>query len=389
MLNNLEQAARVHEKPKVTPAVEFDGHEGTAVTPGYDSEPENFDEFLQDAGLDPADIEVIPPVRTSRWQQQKDGELVWLTSYRFTFRRKKSEVDLPLLMAEARKKATKPTKTVTGPKALVVLWSDLQIGKVDVRGGTVELLERVELAKARLRDMVKREKPEQVVFVDVGDTVENFDNAGKEQQLQSNDLSIMEQVDLATTLAWQTIRELATKVPTVTYLSVGSNHCQWRSNGKPVGKASDDWGVFIGRQLARLAQETGQDNIRFLEPQPHDESLALDVFDDGFHILGVAHGHQVARPDRIPTWWRQMAFGAQPVSDATILVTGHFHHLRITEMGSVMRGEKPASRFWVQAPTMDNGSSWFRKFSGEDSVPGLAVFTLERGKDFTGTVHKL
>jgi hypothetical protein len=84
-----------------------------------------------------------------------------------------------------------------------------------------------------------------------------------------------------------------------------------------------------------------------------------------------------------------MAFGAQPVSNASILVTGHFHHLRVTEMGSVLRGEKPASRFWIQAPTMDNGSSWFRKFSGEDSVPGLAVFTLEAETDFTGTVHKL
>ena len=389
MLNNLEAAARIQEKPKVVPAIEFDGNEGTAVTPGYDAEPENFDEFLIDAGLDPADIEVIPPVRTSRWQQQKDGDLVWLTSYRFTFRRKKSAIDLPLLMAEAKKSVKKPTLVGTTDKALVILWSDLQIGKVDVRGGTPALLERVELAKARLMAMVKREKPKHVVFVDVGDTVENFDNAGREQQLQSNDLSVMDQVDLATTLAWQTIRELAAKVLTLTYLSVGSNHCQWRANGKPVGKATDDWGVFIGRQLARLAQETGHTNIRFLEPQPHDESLALDVFGDGYHILGVAHGHQVSRPDRIPTWWRQMAFGAQPVSDATVLVTGHFHHLRVTEMGSVMRGEKPASRFWIQAPTMDNGSSWFRKFSGEDSVPGLAVFMLEAETDFTGTVHKL
>jgi hypothetical protein len=389
VLDNLQAAARVHEKPKVTPAVEFDGHEGTAVTPGYDAEPENFDEFLQDAGLDPADIEVIPPVRTSRWQQQREGELIWLTSYRFTFRRKKSGIDLPLLMAEAKKKAKRPKISDTTDKALVVLWSDLQVGKVDVRGGTGELLDRVTLAQTRLLDLVKRDRPSRVVFVDVGDTVENFDNAGREAQLQSNDLSIMEQVDLATTLAWQTIRELASRVPTLTYLSVGSNHCQWRSNGKPVGKATDDWGVFIGRQLARLAQETGHDNIRFLEPQPHDESLALDVFDDGYHVLGVAHGHQVARPDRIPTWWRQMAFGAQPVSDASILVTGHFHHLRVTELGSVMRGEKPASRFWIQAPTMDNGSSWFRRFSGEDSVPGLAVFTLEAETDFTGTVHKL
>ena len=389
MLDNLKAASRVTIPEKVKPSVEYDGNTGTAITPGYDAEPENFDEFLVDAGLDPAEIEVIPPVRTSRWQQQKDGELVWLTSYRFTFRRKKSGIDLPLLMAEAKRKAKQPKIVGTTDKALVVLWSDLQVGKVDVRGGTTELLERVALVQARLLDLVKRDKPSRVVFVDVGDTVENFDNAAKEQQLQSNDLSIMEQVDLATTLAWQTIRVLADKVDDLTYASVGSNHCQWRSGGKPIGKATDDWGVFIGRQLARLASETGYENIRFVEPQPRDESLAVDVFDDQFHVLGIAHGHQVARPDRVPTWWRQQAFGAQPVSNASILVTGHFHHLRVTEMGSVPRGDSVASRYWIQASTMDNGSSWFRKFSGEDSVPGLVVFTLEKNRDFTGTVTKL
>src|SRR6056297_3792463 len=142
MLDNLQSAAKIVEKPKVTPAIEFDGHEGHAVTPGYVEEPQNFDEFLADAGIDPDDIEVIPPVRTSRWQQQKDGELVWLTSYRFTFRRKKSGIDLPLLMAEAKKSARKPTQTVTGPRCLCILWSDLQVGKVDVRGGTPALIER-------------------------------------------------------------------------------------------------------------------------------------------------------------------------------------------------------------------------------------------------------
>src|SRR6056297_694349 len=141
MLDNLKAASRVVIPDKVKPSVEFDGNEGTAVTHGYDSEPENFDDFLIDAGLDPSDIDVIPPVRTSRWQQQKDGELVWLTSYRFTFRKKRSSVDLPLLMAEAKRKVKKPTLSATTDKALVVLWSDLQVGKVDVRGGTEQLLE--------------------------------------------------------------------------------------------------------------------------------------------------------------------------------------------------------------------------------------------------------
>jgi hypothetical protein len=234
-------------------------------------------------------------------------------------------------------------------------------------------------------EKIKAEKPSKAIFVDTGDTVENFGNAADLQQLATNDLSIMEQVDLSITLAYQTLRQVAERVPDVTYASVGSNHCQFRIGKQVIGKATDDWGIFIGRQLARLSKELSLP-IKFLEPQPHDESLAIDVFGDGFHILGVVHGHQAKRPDQMATWWRGQAFGRQPVADASVLVHGHWHHLRVTEMGSTPRG---TSRFLVMAPTLDNGSGWWKKVTGEDSVPGLATFILAKDQDFTGTVYKL
>ncbi len=388
LLENLEPAPIVRAQTQFRPGVQFDGDSGEATTPGYQTEPENFDEFLTDAGFDPDEIEVIPPVRTSRWQQQQDGDLIWLTSYRFTFRKKQQSLDMLRLanLMKEHKPKSKPLKT-TEPKCLVVLWSDLQVGKVDYRGNTETLIARVAETQERLLEKIRTEKPEKVIFADLGDTVENFYNAASAQQHYTNDLSIMEQVDLATTFAWQSLSAIANMVPEVLYASVGSNHCQFRSaNGKALGKATDDWGVFIGRQLARLAQESGYTNVRFIEPQPHDESLAIDVFDDGYHILGVAHGHQARRPDMMATWWRQQAFGRQPVADANILVHGHFHHLRVTELGSTPRG---TSRFLIMAPTMDNGSGWFRLNTGEDSFPGLATFILEKNKDYSGTVYKL
>jgi hypothetical protein len=384
LLENLQPAIKVGSTPFGRPAVEFDGQTGEATTP-YSESPASFEEFLEAAGMNPDEFEVIGTPRVSKWQQKEGGE--FLTSFRFTFRRKTGKLDLPLLYAEAKKAfKTKKASTIgTTEKALIVLWSDLQVGKVDHRGGTQQLLERVELTKQRLLEQVKKEKPSKIIFCDVGDTIENFINANDANQLYTNDLSIMEQVDLATTLAWTTLRALCEHVPEIVYLSVASNHCQMRINKQRVGKGTDDWGIHIGRTLARLSQEVGLP-IKFLEPQPHDESLALDIFDDGFHVLGLWHGHQSPRPDQVPTWWRQQAFGNQPVAAATIGVSGHFHHLRVVELGSTPRG---TSRFWVQAATMDNGSGWWKRQAGEDSQPGLVTFFLEKGIDFTGTVYKL
>jgi len=381
VLDNLEPAPRVETPKEYRPAFEFDGNEGWAQLPATSGVP-SFDDFLVQQGFDPDEFEVTGTPRTSRWQRY-DGE--WLSSYRFTFRRRVANLDLPLLYSQA-KKAYKPKKDFRthSEKALVILWSDLQVGKVDHRGGIEAMLARVEETKEKLVALLKREKPAKVIFVDLGDTVEGFDNAGG-NQLQSNDLSPMQQVDIATTLAWDHLKLLAGYSSDLTYASVGSNHCQWRVRGKQQGTPTDDWGIHIGRTLARLAKETEMP-IKFYEPQKHDESLAIDIFDDQFHILGIWHGHQSPRPDQVPTWWRQQAFGKQPVGDDTIGVSGHFHHLRVLELGSTSRG---SSRFWIQASTMDNGSGWWRLRSGEDSVPGLVTFMLDKGVDFTGTVYKL
>ena len=387
MLENLTPAAKVALPQGWNPALEFDGTEGTATLPPVsDDEKPDFDRFLVDAGFDPELIEIIGEPRTSRWQVARPFPLepMWLTAYRFRFRKRNSVVDLPLLYSQVKKTKKIEPKVSDSGKAFIILWSDLQVGKTDHRGGTAEFLERMEEKKKALIAKVKEVKPEKIIFADVGDVIEGFSNAANLMQLNTNSLSLMQQVDLATTLAWDILKELCKFAP-VSYLSVGSNHCQWRVSKQRVGTTLDDWGIHIGRTLARLSGEVGLP-IKFYEPQPNDESLAYDIFGDEFHILGLWHGHQSARPDQVPTWWRQQAFGKQPVHSATIGVSGHFHHLRVQELGSTPRG---TSRFWIQAATLDNGSGWFRQTSGEDSQPGLVCFSVEKGKDFTGTVWKL
>jgi hypothetical protein len=388
MLENLVTPAPKIVAPEGwSPSVVFDGDGGEAVLPAVpDGESADINAFLRDAGINPDEIEIVGEPRISRWQVARPFPLepAWHTAVKVRWRAKKSSINLPLLYSLAKKTKPPITKTVAPGKALIVLWSDLQVGKVDHRGGIEQMLARVNQTQTKLLKLVKQTKPERIIFCDVGDVIEGFTSKMDMQQSYSNDLSIMQQVDLATSLAWETLKMLS-KYSAVTYLSVGSNHCQFRINKQQVGSATDDWGIHIGRTLARLSKEVGLD-ITFHEPAKHDESLALDVFGNGFHVLGMVHGHQANRPESIPDWWRKQSFGKQSVTAATVLVSGHFHHLRVQELGSTSRG---TSRFWIQAATLDNGSNWWRLNSGEDSQPGLVCFALERDTDFTGTVWKI
>lgn len=380
MLEDLEPAQRIEAPSNFRPAVEFDGSEGTATTEGMLAKPD-FAEFLAERGYSPDEYEIVGAPRTSQWQRW-DGE--WLTSYRFHFRKKVADVDLPTLFAEA-KKTKKPKVAKPGKgKAFVIAPADYQVGKTDIRGGTKELIERVMESYDRIEEQLKVGKYEKIVIIDVGDIIESVSNTADQNQLQSNDLSPMQQVDVAASLMWELIKRAAKYAPVV-YGSVASNHCQWRHNRQTVGKpGKDDWGIVILQQLRRLATEVGL-NVLFLVPHPEDEGFAYDVFDDGMHILGCIHGHQARRPDQVPTHWRQSTFGSQFLAPATLLLTGHFHHTRVQELGQAPNG---GSRWWVQASTMDAGSSWFRRLSGEDSMPAITCIELHKGVYYQGEIKR-
>lgn len=380
MLENLEPAPNLQAQPNFRPAVEFDGIEGTATTPAYSKEPENFDEFLRSAGFEPSEIEVIPPVRTSRWQQREGGD--WLVSYRFSFRKKNGEIDLPLLMKEARKSVSKVKPSKTTEKALIVCPADLQVGKTGSRGGTKELVERVLISFDRIEEKIKAGKYERIYLLDLGDIIESVSNQAHYAQLATNDLSPMQQTDVAASLMLDLIKR-ASKYAPVTYGSVASNHCQNRFKGQQVGKPGlDDWGIVILQQLRRVTSELGLD-VEYLIPQPEDEGFA---FQYGINTIGVVHGHQAKMPDGVKKWWQQSTFGNQWVQPCDLLITAHFHHLRVEELGKRFDGR--GSKFWVQCPTSDAGSDWYRRTAGEDSTTGILTIELERDKAFSGEVRK-
>ena len=389
MLEDLTPAPKIDAPNSWRPAVEFDGTNGEATTRGFlpDEQP-NFDEFLEEAGFDSKLIEIVGEPRTSRWQVARPFPLdpQWLTAYRFRFRKRTgTNPDLSLLYAEAKKTRPRTPKATETGKVFIACLADYQVGKVDHRGGSKELIERVLASYDRIEAQLKRGKYERIYALDLGDIIEGIENAANMNQLVTNDLSVMQQVDLAASLVWDFLK-MATKYAPVTYASIGSNHCQWRVNKQTIGKPGrDDWGIVILQQLRRLSVEVGLP-VTFLVPHEQEESLIFDAFGDGFHLVGIAHGHQFSRPENALTWWRQNTFGNQTISAASMLLTAHFHHLRVVEAGASHNG---GSRFWIQATTSDNGSSWFKRISGEDSTPGITCLELSKGQHYQGAVLKL
>jgi hypothetical protein len=384
VLENLEPAPKITPPPNFRPGVEFDGIEGTATTPGVEGVI-SWNEFLEQRGYDPNQFELVGTPRTSQWEVQRaGGETAWLTSYRFTFRKKVADLDLPALFTLAKKTKPPKPKQVVSDRVLIIAPADFQVGKTGSRGKTQNLIERVLASYARIEDELKRNKYEHIFIIDAGDIIENVINANDMGQLQSNDLSPMQQVDVAASLMWELIK-LATKYAPVTYGSVASNHCQFRVNKQTVGKpGQDDWGIVILQQLRRLSTEVGL-NVKFLIPAPEDEGFSFDAFNDGFHIVGCAHGHQASRPNGIPTYWEKQTFGLQWAAPASLLLTAHFHHTIVMELGQAHNG---GSKFWVQLTTSDNGSDWFRRTSGLDSQTGITCIELERGVPYQGAIMR-
>ena len=383
MLDDLQPAKKVEAPKDFRAGLDFDGNEGTATTEGL-AEPPNFDEFLEDRGYSADEYEIVGTPRTSQWQRW-DG--LWLTAYRFHFRKKVTEFHLPTLYAEAKRSKPKTPKPVKSAKTFVICPADFQIGKGGSRGGHEESIQRIHASYDRIEQKLKAGNYEHIVILDMGDVIEGVSSKADMEQLQSNTLSPMQQVDLASALLWD-LMKLASKYAPITYGSVASNHCQFRVNKAQVGKpGQDDWGVVILQQLRRLATEVGLPVTRWLVPQPHDEGFAFDVFDNGEHILGAIHGHQVARPDAFAGFWAKAVFNSSYLAAVTTMVSGHFHHHRCEQIS----GTENRERWWVQASTSDSGSDWYtrRQGAGGDSTTAITCFELEKGKPFRGTVELL
>lgn len=357
------------------------GDKGEIVSPAQNKpDLKDFSDILRFFKIDPDVFEVIDETIQVRQWQQYGGD--WLSYYKFNIQKKVSreEIDLPMLMAEAKANSFKAELTLKNNKSLVrnknrtlvVPFSDLQAGKVGSRGDSKDLMIRVLEKRDKLAEYVEQQGCSEAVFLDGGDIVESFENTA--QQGFTNDLSIMQQLDLAGTLEQEFISLLAATHDKVTVAGVPSNHGAWRKGKDILGRPSDDWGIFILKQIQRafkLAPEA-YGHVNFQYPGDWEKSLSISV--QGLDI-GLVHGEDSSLA-QMENWWAKQVHGNSPIADADILITAHYHTLGLKPSGRSRKTGK--QKYWIATPTLDNGSDWWANKSGSDSDPGLMAFVIDR-----------
>lgn len=373
-------------KPPATPpkgweaSLELEGDTGKVTsTPQTDGKISDFSSLLLEFDIDPEEFEVVGNARISKWQSMSGD---WLTSYKFEIQKKRSgeTVDLPTLFSEVKQAvdyrlAFPNTTTVPEKKSnrtLIVPFSDLQAGKVGSRGDSQDLIERVLEKKEKLAKYIAEQNCSEAVFLDGGDVVESFENVA--QQGFTNDLSIMQQLDLAGTLEQEFISLLASTHDKVTVGGVPSNHSAWRKGKDILGRPSDDWGIFLLKQIQKaykLAPEA-YGHVEFTYPGDWEKGLSIPV--QGLDI-GLVHGEDSSLA-QMENWWAKQVHGNSPIADADILITAHYHTLGLKPSGRSRKTGK--QKYWIATPTLDNGSDWWANKSGSDSDPGLMAFVVDR-----------
>lgn len=275
--------------------------------------------------------------------------------------------DLAPIFAEPVTKAA----DTAGQATLVVVVSDLQVGKTDRSGGTEETVRRVRAAVARIAAWAAG-RYRRIILVDCGDSTEGFCNTVS--QAQTNDLPLTYQIRTAQALLADTLKALVPAAPEVTYVAVPSNHCQVRTGVGRSNRASfpgDDYGLLIADNIRQIvADRPGYERVQFETPEERLESLTVRAADGT--VMGVTHGHAAGSKSRVVEWFRGQAFGCVAgMQHARVLLHGHWHSFSVQTVGD--------SRQIICAPTMDPGSSWFQNASGESSRPRLLTFELGGG----------
>lgn len=361
------------------PRMEVDGGGGFLIsTPRSAGEIPDAAEILKEYDLDPNAWKVTG-VRRSRWQKY-DGE--WLEAQRVSIVPASvalvEQLDAEALVDEIKKwRPERGVKPGTGSGAFSLFPADQQIGKKAGSGGTQQSIDRIlaltQKAVTRYEGLSRMGLNLGTIVLGLpGDHVEgNTSQGGRLQGQAVSDLGITEQVRVARRLLMAQIKALAPLAERMVVPVVNGNHDE---PGRFVAvDPADGWNVEIASAVQdACAENPALAHIEFRFPSSGQQTLAVNI--DGC-MLGMFHGHQTSS-NNVEKYLSNQALGQTPLGHADVWVSGHYHNFRTMDVGE---------RLWMQCPTTDPGSDWFRDRAGHQSKPGLLTTVI--GGDFDPREH--
>ena len=202
----------------------------------------------------------------------------------------------------------------------------------------------------------------------MGDLVEGC-SGNYASQAWSTDLTRREQITLVVDLLVKLTDMIVDAGYRVVLSGVAGNHGEHRNgSGKAFTTEEDNDDLLVIEMAGRVFAGNEARYAGVSVYLPDELSMSLDI---AGVVCGFYHGH-IGSPKantltKLANWWTGQIVGNGPTSTASILFSGHYHHLYISE-GS--------GRTHIQAPAMDGGSRWFREATGKTSAPGFLTMTI-------------
>lgn len=358
------------------PGIAWDGRQGTITSRPLAEPDPKWEELLKVWGFDPDVVEIVEPVQVRTWDATiASGEVRTMWYYRAGIRAKRtSTVDLDELIREIRRRRPRqPAEAVgTGELAYVTALSDWQLGKPGTQTTVDRILEDIDSVADRLRELRRAKVPIGPMYaLSLGDLIEGCRDHYPMQTFEV-ELDKRSQVRLARRLLVRAIQAWAPLIPRLVVAGVGGNHGEHRLEGRAFTSAADNADVEALETAAEVISAGAFPNVSFVVPEG-ELALTLDV---AGVIVGLAHGHKAAGrggkspQEKIREWWRGQAFGMQPVGDARILFTGHWHHLSILSDGG---------RTHIQVPSLETTSPSFTDSTGIVAPPATVTLLVGAG----------
>lgn len=240
-------------------------------------------------------------------------------------------------------------------------------------GGTEDTVRLVRRAIKDIADDIRFRGPyKRIILADVGDSTEGFWNVAS--QAQTNDLSLTDQIRTVQRLYAEALQALTPLCSSLYYVAVPSNHCAVRTGQGKNSRANtpdDDFGIMISKNIEDIiAGRQGYEHVTFHRPEKWEEAVTVDAA-DGTRI-GFTHGHLAGQQSKVPSWFRDLAFGRRSgLYDARILVHGHWHNFAVSQAGD--------ARWIISCPSADRGSDWWTNLSGDSTQPAILTFEAQGG----------